>query len=101
MIFILVNIISQIIMSQSVEAADTLSNVLQRNGGWGLSAVLMCVIWFLARDNLKQRDSKIRQLQEQYVALFDMMGKRIEADVKHEQALKQLTRLIEKLLAKI
>jgi hypothetical protein len=94
-------LIPQSVLAQSTEAVSSISSILQQTGGWGLSAILMCVIWFLIRDNLKQRDARTRQMQEQYDALFNMMGKRIEADIKHEQAFKQLTKLIETLLTRV
>lgn len=83
------------------DTARTLSEVLQTSGGWGLSAILMVVIWFLVRDNLKQRDARTNQMQVQYNALMEMLEKRIEADVKHEQAFRQLTEFVQKVLDKV
>ena len=78
-------------------SATELSTLLQSAGGWGLSAILMVVIVFLVKHILKLSDDKDRRATEQNQQMLSMIEKKIETDIKHEQAFNNLAEMIEKL----
>lgn len=74
-----------------------LSSLLQSAGGWGLSAILMGLTAFLMRHIVKLNDDRDKRSTEQNDQMFAMLEKKIETDIKHEQAFNNLARTIEKL----
>ena len=89
-----------LVVGQGVETASNISDLLQSSGGWGLSGILFVLLGFVVKDNLKQRDLRSEQLQEQHEQLFVAMEKRIETDIKYEQTLAAQTKQLEKLVEK-
>jgi hypothetical protein len=78
-----------------------LTTTLQSAGGWGLSAVLMLAILFLVRYVQRLVEDRNNREKEQNQKLLDLLEKRIETDVKHEQAFNNLARSVEMFTAKL
>ena len=77
---------------------EEIYDMLVKGGPWGIITLLIVAVVWLARDTLKQRDANKKQLETQYHELFEMLEKKIEAEVNHTSALKELRTSLEKLI---
>ncbi len=75
-----------------------IAEALQVTGGWGLSAVLLGVIWFLVRTIYKLVQRRDYEIKEQNQKLFEMIEERISIDIEHREAFKQLRETIKELI---
>lgn len=91
-------IIPKVVAAQSVDSAGSISDLIQTTGGWGLSSLLIIAIVVVVRDNLQQRDKLLELHTTQHKALFEMLEKKIQTDVLHEQSFRELRVMIEKWL---
>lgn len=77
----------------AVEIAD----LLKDGGPWGFSALLLAIIGFLVRHILKLVDERDSRQSEYNQKMLELLEKKIETDIKHEQAFRELTKVVEKL----
>jgi flagellar biosynthesis/type III secretory pathway M-ring protein FliF/YscJ len=78
-----------------------LASLLQFYGGWGVSAILMVVIWFMARHIIRTNSERLRDQKTANEEMLQMVEKRIEADLKHAEAFKSLKDVVAKLIEKL
>lgn len=81
--------------------AQSIADLLQLYGGWGLSAVLMVTVAAMARHILKLNADRFNDQKEANEEVLQMIEKRIEADLKHASAFKSLKDVVEKLIEKL
>jgi len=81
--------------------AVTMADLLHQYGGWGLSAILMVVISFLARHILKLNADRLADQKSLNEEMLQLMEKRIEADLKHASAFGALKLVVQKLIEKL
>ena len=78
-----------------------LASVLESGGPWGIIAVLILSIGFLVRYIGKLVDDRDKRECERNAQLLKLLEDRIEADVKHEQAFKNMAKAFERVADKL
>ena len=80
---------------------NLVTSLLQNYGGWGLSAITMIALWRVVKYALKLIDEREKSLKDFNDNMFKMMEKRIEVDIKHEEAFKQLKEVVKELIGRL
>jgi len=84
-----------------MEAVSSLAGVLQLYGGWGLSAVLMVTVGAMARHIMKLNSDRLTDQKEMNGGMLQVVERRVEADLKHAAAVKELKEVVNKLIEKL
>ena len=84
-----------------MNAAKSIADLLQFYGGWGLSAVLMVVVWFMAKHITKLNSERLLDQKATNEEMLQLMEKRVEADLKHADAFRSLKDIVVKLIEKM
>lgn len=67
------------------------AEALQAYGGWGLSSVLLTIVFFLARYIRTQHEARLLDRQQVNEKLLSLMESRVETDLRTEHALKSIS----------
>lgn len=81
--------------------AEGIYKLLEQGGPWGIIALLSAALVWAVRDTLKQRDEKKELIEMQYNELFEMLEKKIAAEVEYKKAFDDLRDLVRDLLKKL
>lgn len=84
-----------------MESVSSITELLQVYGSWGLCAILFVVIFFLARYIKSMNEQRLEASQKYNEKLLNLLERRVESDVKHAQAFKNLRVVVERLISKI
>ena len=79
---------------QAVDPTSMMAGLIYQYGGWGLSAILMTVIWRMAKYILQLHKEQRDQDREQYKQL-------IETLVSNKQALDSLSKALQEFLNRL
>lgn len=67
------------------------AEALQAYGGWGLSSVLLAVVFILTRYIRSQHEARLADRQKVNEKLLSFMESRVETDLRTEHALKSIS----------
>lgn len=77
------------------------TTALKVGGPWGVIAVLIIAIGFLVKYLMKMVEDRDQRERERNAQLLKLLEDRIEADIKHEQAFKNMAKAFERVADKL
>lgn len=84
-----------------MEVAKSLADVLQTYGGWGVSAILMVTVGFMARHIQHLNSERLEDQKAYNEEMLQLVEKRVETDLKHAAAFRSLREVIGKLVDRL
>lgn len=78
-----------------------ITSVLKSGGPWAIIAILLLAVVFLVKYTIRLVDERDAREQKRNAELLALLEKRIEADVKHEQAFRNMARAFERMADKL
>lgn len=82
-------------------AVQSIAGLLQLYGAWGVSAVLMVVVWFMAKHITKLNSERLLDQKTSNEEMLQLVEKRVETDLKHAEAFRSLKDIVSKLIEKM
>lgn len=76
--------------------AVDLARLLENGGPWGVIALLLVSFGFLVKYVLKLIDDRDKRERERNTQMLELLERRIETDVRHEQAFNNMAKAFER-----
>lgn len=81
--------------------ATELFKLFEHGGAWAVVSVLIVAIGILAKYTMKLIEDRDKRERDRNKQMLELLEKRIEADVKHEQAFTNMAKAFERVADKL
>lgn len=82
-------------------SATELWTILKSGGPWGIVVILLLTIGWLGRLVIRLYDDRVEREKERNKEMLELLEKKIERDVKHEQAFNNMAKAFDRVADKL